>query len=111
MTSARSLAIVDSLLRQHVPDRKVLAFGSRATWTAKDYSDLDLAIVGDEPLSSDVASALAEGFGESDLPFKVDLVDWARIDEAFRDIIRRNSVAVRIPAGSFEATDPIPDRC
>ena len=45
--------MVDGLLRQHVPDRKVLAFGSRATWTAKDYSDLDLAILGDEPLSSE----------------------------------------------------------
>ena len=74
-------AIVCSILRQHVPDREVLAFGSRATWTAKDYSDLDLAIMGDEPLSPDATSALAEGFGESDLPFKVDVVDWAKIDE------------------------------
>lgn len=39
-------AIVRNALRQHVPDREVLAFGSRATWKAKDYSDLDLAIMG-----------------------------------------------------------------
>jgi type I restriction enzyme S subunit len=88
-------AIVRRILRRHVPDRKVLAFGSRATWTAKDYSDLDLAILGDEPLSLDAMSALAEGFRESDLPFKVDLVDWARIDEAFRNIVRRDGVYVQ----------------
>ena len=98
-------AIVCSILRQHVPDRKVLAFGSRATWAAKDYSDLDLAIMGDEPLSPDATSALAEGFGESDLPFKVDVVDWARIDEVFRDIIRREGVAVQVPTRTPKATD------
>ena len=52
-------AIVREILQRHVPDRKVLAFGSRATWTAKDYSDLDLAILGDEPLSLRETSALA----------------------------------------------------
>ena len=99
-------AIVRGILRRHVPDRKVLAFGSRATWTAKDYSDLDLAIMGDEPLSLNATSALAEAFGESDLPFKVDLVDWMRIDEAFRDIIRRDGVAVQVQTGAKEI-DPV----
>ena len=97
-------AIVCGVLRRNVPDRKVLAFGSRATWTAKDYSDLDLAILGDEPLSPDATSALAEGFRGSNLPFKVDLVDWARIDETFRDIIRCDGVAVQVPAGGAAAT-------
>ena len=71
-------AIVRDALRRHVPDREVLAFGSRATWTAKDYSDLDLAIMGEEPLSLRAASALNEALVESDLPFRVDIVDWAR---------------------------------
>ena len=91
-------AIVQGILRRHVPDREVLAFGSRATWTAKGYSDLDLAILGDAPLSRDAASALGEDFGESDLPFKVDVVDWARVDASFRDIIRRAGVVVQTPA-------------
>ncbi len=99
-------AIVCSILRQHVPDREVLAFGSRATWTAKDYSDLDLAIMGDEPLTLDATSALAEGFGESDLPFKVDVVDWAKIDNIFRNIVRRDGVAVQVPRETSKATGP-----
>ena len=98
-------AIVLRILRRHVPDRKVLGYGSRATWTAKDYSDLDLAILGDEPLSLDVTSALAEAFRESDLPFKVDLVDWARADETFRKIIRRDGITVHIPLTHREAVD------
>ena len=93
-------AIVRSALRRHVPDREVLAFGSRATWTAKAYSDLDLAVMGEEPLSLRTASALDEALGNSDLPFKVDVVDWARIDDAFRRIIRRNGVPVQGSKGS-----------
>ena len=98
-------AIVRSALRLHVPDREVLAFGSRATWTAKDYSDLDLAVMGEEPLSLRTASALDEALSDSDLPFKVDVVDWARIDDSFRAVIRRHAVAVQAPRGVANATD------
>ena len=91
-------AIVRSALRQHVPDREVLVFGSRATGNAKEYSDLDLAIMGEEPLSLRVVSALDEALGESDLPFKVDIVEWARIDEGFREIIRGHGVVVQGPS-------------
>ena len=93
-------AIVHRALRCHVPDREVLAFGSRATWTAKDYSDLDLAVMGEEPLSLRTVSALDEALGESDLPFKVDVVDWARIDDDFRTIVVRHGVVVQSVAGS-----------
>ena len=75
----------------------MVAFGSRARWTAKEYSDLDLAVLDDEPLPIDAAAALAEGFGESDLPFKVDVVVWADINDHLRDIIRRDAVDVQTP--------------
>ena len=101
------LGIVRDILRNHVPDRKVLAFGSRATWSAKKYSDLDLAILGDDPLSLDVTSALSEEFEESDLPFKVDLVDWTLIDKAFRNIIHSNFVTVQEPVSKFGKTASI----
>lgn len=87
--------IVCAILNKHVPNREVLAFGSRATWTANEYSDLDLAILGDEPLLFNVTSALTEGFSESDLPFKVDVVEWARIDETLREKINREGLIVK----------------
>lgn len=87
--------IVRSILEKHVPAYEVLAFGSRARWEAKDYSDLDLAIITDQPLSLDVKSALDLDFAESDLPFKVDVVDWATASSSFREIIQRDKVLVR----------------
>ena len=91
-------AIVRVALQRHVPDREVLVFGSRATWTAREYSDLDLAVMGEEPLSLHAAAALDEALGDSDLPFRVDVVDWARIDDRFRRIIQRHGVVVQTPA-------------
>ena len=101
-------AIVRNALRRYVPDRKVLVFGSRAIGSAKEYSDLDLAIMGEEPLSLRVVSALDEALGESDLPFKVDIVEWARIDEGFRRIIRGHGVVVRAPSDGRCGTSPEP---
>ncbi|MCC8556215.1 restriction endonuclease subunit S [Xanthomonas hortorum] len=89
--------IVRDILRKHVPHHEVWAFGSRAKWLAKQYSDLDLAIITDQPLSLAVSAALADDFSESDLPFKVDVVDWADIREAFRQIIKRDRLVVQRP--------------
>jgi type I restriction enzyme, S subunit len=86
--------IVKRILDEHVPTHEVWVFGSRAKWTAKEYSDLDLAIVGEVPLDLAVSAALADDFAESDLPFKVDVVDWATTSASFREVIRGQRVAV-----------------
>ena len=87
--------IVRDILQKHVPQYEVWAFGSRAKWTAKPYSDLDLAIITNKPLSLDITASLNEDFSESDLPWKVDVVDWATTSESFRKIIATNKVVMR----------------
>ncbi len=86
--------IVQDILRRHVPQFEIWAFGSRARRTAKPYSDLDLAVITDVPLPLAVSAALREDFSESDLPWKVDLVDWAATSETFMRIIEQNKVVV-----------------
>jgi type I restriction enzyme S subunit len=87
--------IVRRILRRHVPGCEVWAFGSRATRTAKPFSDLDLAIIGDRPLPLGLSAALAEAFSDSDLPWKVDIVDWATTGESFRRLIEAQKVVVQ----------------
>lgn len=89
------LQIVQDILHRHVPQYEVWAFGSRAKWMAKDYSDLDLCIKTDEPLGFDVLAQLQEDFTESDLPWKVDVVDWASTSALFREVIERDRVVVQ----------------
>jgi predicted nucleotidyltransferase len=82
--SQDQLQTIKAILKRHVPDYEVRAFGSRFTWTAKDYSDLDLAIVGPEKLPFKELSALKTAFEESDLSFRVDVLDWRAIRRSFK---------------------------
>ncbi|WP_133512357.1 nucleotidyltransferase family protein [Candidatus Thiosymbion oneisti] len=88
----RHAAMVRDILHRLVPDRSVWAFGSRVTGKARRYSDLDLVVMGDRPLPSPSRQALQEAFEESDLPFRVDVLDWADTDAWFREIIKANCI-------------------
>ncbi|HEX9080610.1 MAG TPA: nucleotidyltransferase domain-containing protein [Desulfuromonadaceae bacterium] len=88
------LAEVRRILRLHVSGRTVRAFGSRVQGTAKPFSDLDLVVMGDEPLDFRQLAALKDAFAESNLPFRVDVVEWATTGEAFRGIMEQAWEAV-----------------
>jgi type I restriction enzyme S subunit len=98
------LRIVRRILKDHVPGHPVWAFGSRATGRAKPYSDLDLAVITEAPLSLATRSALAEAFSESDLPWRVDVVDWSTTAEPFRRIILRDKVVMQRRSAARRST-------
>lgn len=83
------LTMVRAILRAYVPDRRVAAFGSRVQGTAKEFSDLDLVLLGDEPVAADVLSELRYALEESDLSISVDVVEWATLSPSFRRAIER----------------------
>lgn len=83
------------ILETYLPDYTVWAFGSRVTGKAKPYSDLDLAVVGRQPLSWSEMARLTETFDESDLTIRVDLVDWATAGDAFKERIERDKVLIQ----------------
>lgn len=83
------------ILRERVPGMEVWAFGSRARRTAKPYSDLDLALMSVEPLSLEQLAGITDAFDTSDLPIRVDVVDWASTSDAFRKIIERDRVVLQ----------------
>lgn len=87
-------SVVKHILLMYVPYYDVWAFGSRATWTAKAYSDLDLAVITDVRFSLANVAHLQVAFEESDLSIKVDVVDWSATSDAFRKIISKTAVVV-----------------
>src|SRR6218665_372642 len=91
---ADHLELVQRILQQHVPDAEVWAFGSRAKWLARDSSDLDLCIRAAAALSFEQMGLFREAFEESNLPYKLDVVDWTMASAAFREIIERDRVVV-----------------
>jgi len=89
------LDIVREILRRHVPNHEVLAFGSRVKWTARQYSDLDLAIRSDEAIPTDIIYAIKNELSESRLPMMVDVLDMASVSEKFRGIIEAEYAVVQ----------------
>jgi uncharacterized protein len=84
--------ITCDIIARHLPGREVRIFGSRATGTAKLHSDIDLVIMGDEPLTVTTMRILRDAFDDSDLPFQVDLVEWAGTSEEFRKVIMKSAI-------------------
>ena len=85
-------AIVCDILARRLPGREVQLFGSRAIGTAKPHSDIDLVIMGDDLLPVTVMRILRDAFDDSDLPFQVDLVEWAATSMEFRKVIAESAV-------------------
>lgn len=86
---------VKHILATYVPGYEVWAFGSRVTWTAKAYSDLDLAVITQEPLTLSEMARLKEAFDDSTISIKVDVVDWASTSESFRKVIESKRTLVQ----------------
>lgn len=94
--TAEELGMLQRVMKRYVPDYKVWAFGSRVTGTYKPYSDLDLALVGDEPISIQTRAALSDALSESALPYKVDIVDWASTSKEFQEIIEKQKLVIQL---------------
>lgn len=61
-------------------------FGSRAKGNPKRFSDLDICFFKNIPWN--IRAHIDENFEESDLPYKVDVVDWNACDKSFQNFIK-----------------------
>jgi predicted nucleotidyltransferase len=89
--------ILTDILRTHLTNgEQVYVFGSRAKGTAGKYSDLDIAI--DRPgtkLDFSTVCALKGDLEESDIPYRVDIIDMNAITPQFRESIQNDLVSLR----------------
>ena len=74
------------IVYSHVPDAtyKAFVFGSRARGQNRPFSDLDVGILGPEPLPSQTYIELVDALENSDIPYRVDLVDFASAADTFK---------------------------
>ncbi|GAB4397736.1 MAG: nucleotidyltransferase domain-containing protein [Anaerolineales bacterium] len=93
----KDLLTVLQILQTHVPDYEVRAFGSRYHHTAWKYSDLDLAVVGAARLPFATLAAVRIAFEESDLPFRVDVLDWHTLSPEFQQVIAQGYETIYTP--------------
>ena len=79
----KHLRIINAILAKY--PYTFYAFGSRVKGTSKKFSDLDVCFI--EKISAIEKNNLEEDFEESDLPYRVDLLDWYQCDDAFQQLI------------------------
>ena len=82
------------LLRKHLRDVEVWAYGSRVSWNARSSSDLDIVAFA-SPAQNRQVSSLRDAFQESSLPFRVDLFVWDEAPQSFRQQIEKEHAVLQ----------------
>jgi predicted nucleotidyltransferase len=71
---------------------RVYLFGSRARGDAMRWSDVDVAVEPLEPLPGLLLGDIQEALEESDVVYKVDLVDLSAVTNEFRGEVEREGI-------------------
>jgi predicted nucleotidyltransferase len=77
-----------SVIRRHVPDPAyhVFLFGSRATGSAGERSDIDIGIEGPAPISRAALAEIHDEIEKAPTLYTIEVVDFARVPEQFRRV-------------------------
>ena len=91
------LALLRELLQQHLPHAEVWVYGSRVNGNGHEASDLDLVVRQPLDLKQETPQLgeMREAFIESNLPIRVEVVDWARVPASFHREIEQAYVVVQ----------------
>ena len=88
--------MLEDILRAHMPEVEVWAYGSRLSGQSHDGSDLDLVLRSPELKQIPVSrlADLEEALRESTIPFLIEARDWARLPASFHCEIARDYVVL-----------------
>jgi len=67
-------------------DYRAFIFGSRASGKAGKFSDYDIGILGEKPLSFETLSLIKGALDDSDIPVRVDIVDFSLVSPEFKKV-------------------------
>jgi hypothetical protein len=80
-------------------------FGSRARHPNNSYGDIDVGLWGKQPVPQTLFMQLWDALDESDVPLKVDLVDFARADAHFKQFALQHLVLWNMPSDGIQWVD------
>jgi predicted nucleotidyltransferase len=77
-----------AVIRRHLPDPaySVFLFGSRAIGSEAERSDVDIGIEGPAPVPRATLAAIQDELEEAPTLYTIDVVDFARVTEPFREV-------------------------
>ena len=91
------LRALQVLLKEHVSDAEIWAYGSRVTGQAHSGSDLDLVLRHATDLTKEVPNwlNLKRALQESTIPILIDLHLWWQLPKAFQENIKQDYVVIQ----------------
>lgn len=90
------LETVQRLLGIHFEGMEVWAHGARVTGVdLTPETELELVVISEKPLSFEVMTAAEKAFVDSNLPFRVDIMDWAKLPESLQKQIKKEHDVVQ----------------
>lgn len=81
------IEFISKTIKKHISDCEIRVFGSRIKGKARRYSDIDIAIITNGKIEWSILGKIGDEFAESEIPYRIDIIDWNAIDESFRKII------------------------
>jgi uncharacterized protein len=95
-TKAAYVQTTQSLIAKHAPEAEVWAYGSRVNGDGHECSDLDLILRNPTDLKKPIEGFfdLKEALEASNIPFFVDIHDWAYLPESFHGEISGRYVSL-----------------
>lgn len=73
---------------------KLFIFGSRVRGDNRQYSDIDMGVEGKQQLSGQDYFNLTDALEESDLPYRVDVVDFSTVTDHFKHKAKENIITI-----------------
>jgi predicted nucleotidyltransferase len=65
---------------------KIFIFGSWATKTNRQFSDVDVGLLGSRRISRNVIIRMQEELEKSTIPYRIDVVDFKRVSPEFKNV-------------------------
>ena len=92
--SSAQISKILKCIHLHLPRVKVFAFGSRVKGSPRKYSDFDVALDAGRPLDFSQLTAIKHCLSETDIPIKVDLMDYHSANKDFKALIDKQKIAL-----------------
>lgn len=97
--NSNHLNITKSILKKNIPSTTLIwVFGSRVSPNYKPFSDLDIALqyTDNKSISLKTLASIKADFIESDLPWKVDVIDYNSISGIFRQNVDASKIDLQL---------------
>lgn len=96
MVDKNTFSILKSVIHKHLDNSKYRAFifGSRAYPSHRQYSDLDIGIMGLDVVPTSTLFQIKEDLSNSDIPYLTDVVDFGAVSKSFREKALSNIISL-----------------